>query len=175
MALAARAPAQGEGDALRVAPPFDASARARLERRHVDSFRVQDGFRLVPELRGQALDEQGRAVLGQRVASRRRRGADAPQGPEVVRLQRVARGRGERAADPRLPRWLRRFSPSAASRSSRTVSTSRESSCAWTSKTRVLASATRNCTRAAQSTGKKGHYQWEGMDYTTSAAKGNKK
>ena len=29
--------------------------------------------------------------------------------------------------------------------------------------------------RAAQSTGKKGHYQWEGMDYTTSAAKGNKK
>ena len=28
---------------------------------------------------------------------------------------------------------------------------------------------------AAQSTGKKGHYQWEGMDYTSSAAKSNKK
>ena len=28
--------------------------------------------------------------------------------------------------------------------------------------------------RAAQSTGKKGHYQWEGMDYTSSAAKSNK-
>ena len=84
MALAARAPAQGESNTLRVAPPCDASARARLERRHVDLFRIQDGFRLVPQLRGQALDEQGRAVLGERVAGRRRRGADAPQGPEVV-------------------------------------------------------------------------------------------
>ena len=109
MALAARAPAQGEGDTLRVAPPFDASSRARLERRHVDLFRIQDGFRLVPQLRGQALDKQGRAILGQRVAGGRRRGADAPQGPEVVRLQGVARGRRERAADPRFPRRGWRF------------------------------------------------------------------